>query len=65
MVGVAQPSDMVKLEVSRLTKEALVWWRQLNAKECEYQLGTLVWADFKEEITGAFVDVDREQKFCQ
>ena len=26
----------------------------------DYQLGTLVWSDFKMELVNAFMDVDRE-----
>ena len=61
-VGICSPTDMVKLAVSRLEKDAFVWWRQISAKGDEYQLGHLGWSDFKDELSIAFADIDRELK---
>ena len=63
-VGICSPTDMVKLAVSRLEKDAFVWWRQISAKGDEYQLGHLGWSDFKDELSIAFADIDRELKLC-
>ena len=61
-VGICSPTDMVKLAVSRLEKDAFVWWCQISAKGDEYQLGHLGWSDFKDELSIAFADIDRELK---
>lgn len=61
-MGLTSQADLVKLAVSRLEKDALVWWRQLSARGDDFQLGTLEWVDFKVELNGAFADVDRELK---
>ncbi len=45
---------MVKLAVSRLTKDAFTWWRGLSARGADYSLGALGWSDFKSELVDAF-----------
>ena len=54
VVGINKPTDMVCLAVSRLDKEAFVWWRSLTSKGAEYVLGHLLWNDFRSEIELAF-----------
>ena len=62
MVGITNPVDMVRLAVSRFEQDVFTWWCQLTSCGGNYQLGTLVWSDFKLELTGAFIDVDYELK---
>ena len=59
MVGITKPIDMLRLAVCRLKQDAFTWWHQL-AKSSDYQLGTLVWFDFKLELANDFLDVDHE-----
>ena len=65
MVGLARPTDMVRLAVSRLEGDAFTWWRQLAHRGGDHELGTLEWSEFKTELVDAFVDVDRELKLCR
>ena len=62
LVGIVSPTEMVKLAVSRLEKDAHTWWRQLNNRGVDYSLGHLGWQDFKSELADAFNDVDRKLK---
>ena len=61
-VGLAMPTDMVRLAVSRLEGDAFIWWRQLTYRGEDYELGKLAWSDFKSELVDAFVDIDHELK---
>lgn len=59
LVGIVTESDKVKLAVSRLTKDALTWWRQYVSQHTN-ALANLDWDTFKLEIGGAFEDIDKE-----
>ena len=41
MVGLARPTDMVRLALSRLEGDAFTWWRQLAHRGGDHELGTL------------------------
>lgn len=65
MVGINIPTDILKLAVSRLERGALTWWRQLAHRGADYELGTLIWLNFKSDLMNTFVDVDCDLKLCR
>lgn len=61
-MGVAKPIDIVKLGVSSLDYNALMWWLQLACHDTDFQLGSLGCTDFMSELVNAFINVDRKLK---
>ena len=56
---------MVRLAVSGIERDAFTWWHLLANCGGDYQLGTLVWSDFKLELVNAFMDIDQELRlYC-
>ena len=62
LVGIASPTDMVKLTVLRLEKDAHTWCGQLNNRWVDFSFGYLKWQDFKNKLADAFKDVDCKLK---
>ena len=63
LVGIASPSEMVKLAVLRLGKDLHTWCQQLNICGVDYSLRYLGWQDSENESADTFItDVDHELK---
>lgn len=59
VVKLANEHDRVRLAVTLLTGQALVWWRQQVAREPN-ALNDMDWNDFVFGLESAFEDVDKE-----